>query len=46
MDITSDELLGFPSDARLLIVNCDDFGTYQAINTAVVASIEGGLADG
>jgi hypothetical protein len=46
MDITSNELLGFPPDARLLIVNCDDFGTHQAIHTAVVASIEGGLADG
>lgn len=46
MDITSDELPGFPPDARLLIVNRDDFRTHQAINTAVVASIEGGLADG
>jgi hypothetical protein len=46
MDITSDELPGFPPDARLPIVNRDDFRTHQAIHTAVVASIEGGLADG
>jgi predicted glycoside hydrolase/deacetylase ChbG (UPF0249 family) len=44
MDLTSNELLGFPPDARLLIVNCDDFGMHQAINAAVVASIEEGIA--
>lgn len=38
------EALGFPSDARLLIVNCDDFGMYPAINAAVVESIEEGIA--
>jgi predicted glycoside hydrolase/deacetylase ChbG (UPF0249 family) len=40
----SSELLGFPPDARVLIVNCDDFGMYPAINTAVVESIERGIA--
>jgi chitin disaccharide deacetylase len=44
MDLTSNESLGFPPDARLLIVNCDDFGMHQAINTAVIASIEEGIA--
>jgi predicted glycoside hydrolase/deacetylase ChbG (UPF0249 family) len=40
----SSELLGFPPDARVLIVNCDDFGMYDAINTAVVDSVEKGIA--
>lgn len=42
--IQSSELLGFPSDARVLIVNCDDLGMYPAINAAVVDSIENGIA--
>jgi chitin disaccharide deacetylase len=42
--VQSSELLGFPPDARVLIVNCDDFGMYHAINAAVVASIEDGIA--
>lgn len=42
--VTSSELLGYPSDARLLIVNADDLGMYHAINTAVVDSIENGIA--
>ncbi|MEU4179845.1 polysaccharide deacetylase family protein [Streptomyces sp. NPDC026589] len=40
----SSELLGYPSDARLLILNCDDFGMYPAINAAVVESVEEGIA--
>ncbi|AEM87189.1 polysaccharide deacetylase family protein [Streptomyces violaceusniger] len=40
----SSELLGHPPDARLLIVNCDDFGMYPAINAAVIESIEEGIA--
>ncbi|MFI9329337.1 polysaccharide deacetylase family protein [Kitasatospora sp. NPDC052868] len=40
----SSELLGYPPDARLLIVNCDDFGMYPAINAAVVESVEEGIA--
>lgn len=42
--VQSSELLGFPPDARLLIVNCDDFGMYDAINAAVLDSIEQGIA--
>jgi predicted glycoside hydrolase/deacetylase ChbG (UPF0249 family) len=42
--VQSSELLGFPPDARVLIVNCDDFGMYDAINAAVVDSIEKGIA--
>ncbi|MFL6052514.1 MAG: polysaccharide deacetylase family protein [Actinoallomurus sp.] len=40
----SSELLGFPAHARVLIVNCDDFGMYEAINTAVIDSMERGIA--
>lgn len=40
----SSELLGFPADARVLIVNCDDLGMYDAINTAVISAIEDGIA--
>lgn len=40
----SSELLGFPPDARVLIVNCDDFGMYHAVNVAVIRSIEEGIA--
>jgi len=40
----SSELLGFPPDARVLIVNADDLGMHPAINTAVVSAIEAGIA--
>ncbi len=40
----SSEMLGFASDARVLIVNCDDFGMHDAVNDGVVASIEQGIA--
>src|SRR6266545_4571361 len=42
--VRSSELLGFPRDARVLIVNCDDLGMYHAVNAAVVESIERGIA--
>jgi hypothetical protein len=44
MDQLSSELLGFAPDARVLIVNCDDFGMHDAVNAAVVESIENGIA--
>jgi predicted glycoside hydrolase/deacetylase ChbG (UPF0249 family) len=40
----SSELLGYGPDARVLIVNCDDFGMHEAINAGVVESIENGIA--
>ncbi|MGW1255686.1 polysaccharide deacetylase family protein [Streptomyces sp. NPDC002513] len=40
----SSESLGHPPGARLLIVNCDDFGMYPAINAAVIESVEEGIA--
>ena len=39
----SSEMLGFSADARVLIVNLDDFGMYPAINLAVVRCIEEGI---
>ncbi|WP_329418768.1 polysaccharide deacetylase family protein [Streptomyces sp. NBC_01693] len=37
-------ILGFPPDARLLIVNCDDFGMDRGVNAAVIESVEEGIA--
>lgn len=42
--VRSSELLDFRPDARVLIVNNDDFGMYHAINAAVLHSIEEGIA--
>jgi len=42
--VRSTGLLGFPAEARVLIINNDDFGMYHAINAAVVRSIEEGIA--
>jgi predicted glycoside hydrolase/deacetylase ChbG (UPF0249 family) len=42
--VRSSELLGFPADARVLIVNCDDLGIYPGVNPAIVESIEHGIA--
>lgn len=35
--------LGYPADARLLLVNADDFGMYQDINDAVVRAFREGI---
>jgi chitin disaccharide deacetylase len=44
VDGLSSELLGYAPDARVLIVNCDDFGMHEAVNAGVVESIENGIA--
>jgi chitin disaccharide deacetylase len=44
VDGLSSELLGYRPDARVLIVNCEDFGMHEAVNAAVVESIENGIA--
>ncbi|GAA0894948.1 hypothetical protein GCM10009574_065780 [Streptomyces asiaticus] len=41
---TSSQLLGFPPDARVLIVNCDDLGMHESVNVAVIDAIEEGIA--
>ena len=44
LPVLSSELLGFPADARVLIVNCDDFGMRRGVDAAVVEAIESGIA--
>jgi chitin disaccharide deacetylase len=39
----TNRLLGYPDDARLLILNADDFGMCHAINEAIFRSIREGL---
>ncbi|MDQ2742579.1 MAG: polysaccharide deacetylase family protein [Chloroflexota bacterium] len=36
-------LLGYPTDARLLIINADDFGMCHAINAAILRSVREGI---
>ena len=36
-------LLGYPRDARLLIINADDFGMYPANNAGILRAFEAGL---
>ena len=38
----ANRLLGYPPDARLLILNADDFGMCQAINQAIMHSLGAG----
>src|SRR4051812_17003603 len=40
---TMNALLGYPDDARLLIVNADDLGMYPAINEAVGRAFREGI---
>jgi predicted glycoside hydrolase/deacetylase ChbG (UPF0249 family) len=39
----SNQLLGYPADARLLIVNADDFGMCHAVNEAIVGTLNAGI---
>ena len=39
----TNRLLGYPQDARLLIVNADDFGMCHAVNEAVFRSFQNGV---
>jgi predicted glycoside hydrolase/deacetylase ChbG (UPF0249 family) len=39
----ANELLGYPPDARLLILNADDFGAYHAVNAAVLRVLTDGV---
>src|SRR3712207_2000896 len=40
----ANELLGYPPDARLLIVNADDFGVYHAVNAGILRALTAGVA--
>ena len=39
----TNRLLGYPADARLLIINADDFGMCHAVNEAVIRSLQKGV---
>ena len=39
----ANRLLGYPPDARLLILNADDFGMCQAINQAISETLRAGV---
>ena len=39
----TNRLLGYPQDARLLIVNADDFGMCHSVNEAVFRALERGV---
>jgi predicted glycoside hydrolase/deacetylase ChbG (UPF0249 family) len=39
----TNELLGYPVDARLLIINADDFGRFQSINDAILRTMTEGV---
>jgi predicted glycoside hydrolase/deacetylase ChbG (UPF0249 family) len=40
----ANELLGYPADARLLIINADDFGVSHAVNAAILRALTEGVA--
>lgn len=40
----TNELLGYPPDARLLILNADDFGMYEAVNEGIFHTLTEGVA--
>lgn len=42
-NLRANELLGYPADARLLIVNADDFGVSHAVNAAVSRTLTEGV---
>jgi chitin disaccharide deacetylase len=39
----ANELLGYPADARLLIINADDFGMSYAVNAAILRTLLDGV---
>jgi predicted glycoside hydrolase/deacetylase ChbG (UPF0249 family) len=39
----TNQLLGYPADARLLIINADDFGMCNSVNQAIIGVLEAGV---
>jgi hypothetical protein len=39
----TNRLLGYPADARLLIINADDFGMCNSVNEAIMHTLQEGL---
>ena len=42
-DSRTNRLLGYPADARLLIINADDFGMCHAVNAAIISALTEGV---
>jgi predicted glycoside hydrolase/deacetylase ChbG (UPF0249 family) len=42
-DSQTNRLLGYPGDARLLIINADDFGMCHAVNEAIIGTLKEGI---
>jgi predicted glycoside hydrolase/deacetylase ChbG (UPF0249 family) len=40
----TNRLLGYPTDARLLIINADDFGMCNSVNEAIFGVLQAGIA--
>jgi hypothetical protein len=39
----TNRLLGYPADARLLLVNADDFGMCHAVTAAIIRTLQDGI---
>ena len=39
----TNRLLGYPPDARLLIINADDFGMCHSVNEAIIMTLKAGV---
>ena len=39
----TNQLLGYPADARLLIINADDFGMCHSVNAAIISTLGAGI---
>lgn len=39
----TNQLLGYPPDARLLIINADDFGMCHSVNEAIIQTLQTGI---
>lgn len=39
----TNRLLGYPADARLLLINADDFGMCHSVNDAIIRTLQAGL---
>lgn len=42
-DSQTNRLLGYPDDARLLIINADDFGMCHSVNQAIISTLQEGM---
>jgi len=40
---TTNRCLGYPDDARLLIINADDFGMCHSVNDAIISALKEGV---